>query len=466
MAGKHRKSSRRRSSVARRGAPSLAAAAVSATSLSTALMTGTTTAAVPMAVELMAVITPANSTSQFFAGATYYGTVYTTQYGEQVVIPFLLGPQGIATAVAENNDGDPDVILASGWGAGQTGAALGTLGTADLEDVDLVILDNNTNRAGGGFWTTYYPFAPLLLTSAEPTPTDLPDGLTVLDVGYEYNINGNAPVDPLNPFTLGNSLAAYAFGYGAEATALNITQEADGDVILHQADGANLELLELEPGTHYVVKDGNVVEAYPAGTAESNPSTIYVTVDSGDLPLTRALRLVPGGAIAAAFVDPTLTELVNAGYGDGLGVPGNEAIPLDPTVPRPMQPGSSLANLGGVPASVQQGLDEGVQSAEDHVSSPELFVTGPVEEAGKLPFVSSLPSLANTSTLTSSATNRVDTTGGNMVFPGMNSSSGTSSSTGGSNPVQRVADRLSNAVDNVKSRLSPQSNNSAGDSED
>ena len=47
----------------------------------------------------------------------------------------------------------------------------------------------------------------------------------MLDVAYEYNINSDAPVDPLNPFTLGNSLAAYVYGYGQESTALNITQK-------------------------------------------------------------------------------------------------------------------------------------------------------------------------------------------------------------------------------------------------
>ena len=60
--------------------------------------------------------------------------------------------------------------MASGWGAGQTGTALGILAVATptrttLNNVKLVILDNNTNRAGGGFWTTYNIFAPLLLTS-------------------------------------------------------------------------------------------------------------------------------------------------------------------------------------------------------------------------------------------------------------------------------------------------------------
>ncbi len=65
-----------------------------------------------------------------------------------------------------------------------------------------------------------------MLTSADPTPSNL--NVKVLDVAYEYNINSDAPVDPLNPFALGNSLAAYVYGYGQESTALNITQANGG----------------------------------------------------------------------------------------------------------------------------------------------------------------------------------------------------------------------------------------------
>jgi hypothetical protein len=416
---------------------------VAATSLSTALMTGTSTAVAP-SVELVALITPANSTAQFFAGTTYYGTNYANAgYGPQQVVPFLLGPRGIANAISAT-DGDPTVVLASGWGAGQTGTALGQLRDNNdpaLNDIDLVILDNNTNRAGGGFWTTYYPFAPLLFTSAEPTPTDLPDGVTVLDVGYEYNINGDAPVDPLNPFTLGNSLAAYAYGYGAEATALDITQEEDGgDVVLHEADGTDTVL---QPGTHYVVKDGNIVETYPAGTAESNPSTIYVTVDSGELPLTRPLRLLPGGDILADALDPTMTALVDAGYADGKGTVDNPAIPRDPTVPRPMQPGSSLGNLGAVPGTLQTGLDAGVKTAQDDLESPTNLVTKPLGEVGKLPVLGSL-ALPN-STLT---TNKLSTTGGNLFAPG-SKKPGSTASPGGANPVKTFTDRINDAVNKV-----------------
>src|SRR6476469_9120353 len=213
MAAKHRKRSQVRSEVAKRGGTGIAAAALSITGLSTAVVTGTTAAVAPN-VQLMALVSAANSTSQFFAGSSYYGTDWTDVYGTQQVVPFLAGPQGIADAISSHqNDPVKTGVTASGWGAGQTGTALGILASNsdpnDLKNVGLVILDNNTNRAGGGFWTTYYPFAPLLATSADPTPSTIP-GLTVLDVAYVYNINSDAAVDPLNPFALGNSLAAYA----------------------------------------------------------------------------------------------------------------------------------------------------------------------------------------------------------------------------------------------------------------
>ena len=219
-----------------------------------------------------------------------------------------------------------------------------------------------------------------------------------MDVGYEYNINGDAAVDPANLFALGNSLAAYAFGYGQESRALEITQEEDGgDVILHEANGDDTVL---EPGTHYIVKDGNIVQTYPAGTAATNPSTIYVTVAADNLPLTRPLRLIPGGDILANALDPALTELVNAGYNDDLGVENSPtigdhpAIPEDPTVPRPMKPFSSLSALdaGGSQESVQDGATAGVQTAISDTVNPSNFITKPIGEAGKLPFISSLPS--------------------------------------------------------------------------
>ncbi len=451
---KHRKRSRVRSSVARR-TTGLAAAAVGATSVTTAIVTGTTPAIAP-SVDLMALVSAANSTSQFFAGSSYYGTDWTTVYGEQQVVPFLLGPQGLADAISSHQgDHEETGVTASGWGAGQTGTALGILANNndddDLDNVGLVILDNNTNRAGGGFWTTYYLFAPLLLTSAEPTPTNLPDGLTVLDVGYEYNINGNAAVDPLNPFALGNSLAAYIYGYGAESTALDITQKQNGDVVLHQADGPDVTL---QPGTHYIVEDGNIVDKLPAGTQDS---TIYVTVDSGDLPLTRPLRLFPGGDILADALDPTLTALVDAGYADGKGTTDNPAIPEDPTVTRPMQPGSSLTALGGVPSTLQDGATAGVSTAIEDFANPGNFITKPIGEVGELPFLSSLPS-----TLTNST---VNTTNNKSALTGLKKPAGITSSTGGERPrlLKKAADDFNTSLKKFAGGLRGQTSEDSDD---
>ncbi|MDY6871164.1 MAG: PE-PPE domain-containing protein [Actinomycetota bacterium] len=357
----------------------LAAAALGATSLSSALITGATTAVAP-SVDLVALITPSNSTAQIFAGKTYYGTDYTEVYGAQEVIPFFLGPQGIAEAISEHaEDEDPTGVTASGWGAGQTGTALEILANNDdaddLSNVELVILDNNSNRGGGGFWTTYSPFAPLLLTSAEPTPSDL--GVPVLDVAYEYNINSSAPVDPLNPFALANSLVAYVYGYGGEQTA-----EVPGYIIEEAKDQS-----EGTEHYHYVIdSEGNVAQLdLPPGT-----TTTYVTFEADGLPLVRPLRLLPGGDIVADALEPTLTELVNAGHNDGLGMEDNEAIPVDPTVARTMKPGSSLTALDGVPESIGEGFEAGLDTAHEDLSNPSNFVTKPIEEAARLPLVSTL----------------------------------------------------------------------------
>ncbi|WP_231737696.1 PE-PPE domain-containing protein [Mycobacterium sp. IS-1742] len=410
----------------------LAAAAVGATGLSSALMTGATTAVAP-SVDLIALITPANSTSQIFAGTTYYGNDYADDgYGEQQIVPFFLGPQGIADAIrAADDDPRGTVVLSSGWGAGQTGTALGMLSEEDRDNIDLVILDNNTNRAGGGFWTTYSPFAPLLLTSAAPTPTDT--GVPVLDVAYEYNINSSAPVDPLNPFALGNSLVAYLYGYGAQQTA------EVPDAIMTEAktpDG---------PHYHYVLNsDGEIVSQTPV-----DGTTTYVTFESDGLPLVRPLRLLPGGDIVADALEPTLTELVNAGYADGLGMEDNPAIPVDPTVVRPMQPGSSLLNLGGVPDSIDEGLSDGAETAREDFSQPTNFVTKPVDEAANLPVLSTLVEQPTTERSTTELTDK----DAEEVLPEDDEGNDDGSSSGSETPAKKLGQRFTDRLNDVVKKV-------------
>jgi PE-PPE domain len=471
VAGRHRKPSQVPSSVAKRGGTGLAAAALTATGLSTAVVTGTTAAVAPN-VQLMALVSAANSTSQFFAGSTYYGTDWTGVYGPQTVVPFLSGPQGIADAISSHStDSTKTGVTASGWGAGQTGTALGILANNsdpnDLKNVGLVILDNNSNRAGGGFWTTYSAFAPLLATSADPTPSTIP-GLTVLDVAYVYNINSDAPVDPLNPFALGNSLAAYAYGYGQESTALDITQATPGGPAVYTApDGVTKTTLK--PGSSYVVDGNGTIHEVASNLTDANGdpvTTTYVTVDTGELPLTRPLRLLPGGDIIADAIDPTMTQLVNAGYNDGKGLPGDPAIPANPAITRPMQPGSSLTGLGGVPASIPAGLEQGVGTATQDITNPTNFITKPLGEVGSLPGISSLSGLAP-STLTNSSvsSSTLNASDPNKFLPGVlpgknnNSSNGSS---GGATGLKNFTEQVKDAVGKVTGGLTgakPAANN-------
>jgi hypothetical protein len=250
------------------------------------------------------------------------------------------------------------------------------------DNVKLVILDNDSNFPAGGFWTTYYPFAPLLFTSAEPTPKDVT--VPVVDTAYEYNVNSNAVTYPINLISDVNSLVAYAYGYGGEARApmpADALTTQPGDAHYHYVVAPNgdwVRVYELDPQT-----DGNVT---------------YVTFQSDGLPLVRPLRLIPGGDILADTIEPVLTEIVNAGYKD------NEPIPQNPTLTRPMgllPMSETMTMLARLPAAVETGVHNGLATAQADFSSPANFVTKPIAEVGKLPGISSLPiSQSTASTLT------------------------------------------------------------------
>jgi hypothetical protein len=297
--------------------------------------------------QLAALITPANSTAQIFASSNYYERDWSA-FGQPQVVPFIFGPQGIVEAI-DNNANDPSgvVVLSSGWGAGQTGTALATMQAghdSSITSVQLAILDNDTNRAGGGFWTTYWMVAPLLATSAALTPSDT--AVPVVDTAYEYNINSDAPTYPINLLADANSLAAYLEDYGGQAS----------------APVPNAAVQPVAPGDqhfHYIVApDGAVTQKVAV------PDNItYVTFSSGGLPLLKPFRLLPGGNILADALEPALTVLVNWGYQD------NSPIPEDPTTTRPV---GLLPPLSQSVASVAQfgdGLRAGLQAVKRDLSS-------------------------------------------------------------------------------------------------
>ena len=89
-----------------------------------------------------------------------------------------------------------------------------------------------------------------------------------------------------------------------------------------------------------------------------------------------------------------MTDLVDAGYNDGLGTAANPAIPANPTVPRPMKPFSSLGALDSLPDSAQQGATDGATTAFDNIGNPANFITKPIGEIAKLPGLSTLTNLS------------------------------------------------------------------------
>ncbi|MGZ4584646.1 MAG: PE-PPE domain-containing protein [Mycobacterium sp.] len=396
--------------------------------------------------ELTALITPANSTAQIFASSDYYNQNWSSYGDPPVVVPFFLGPQGIVRAIRSNADDDPTTqtiaVLASGWGAGQTGTALAILKANDdpaIDDIDLVVLDNNTHRPGGGFWTTYSAFAPLLLTSGDPTPSDT--GIPVLDVGYDYNINGNAPTYPINLLADANSLVAYVLDYGGEATApvpediINEAKNPDG------------------PHYHYVLnEDGSIAKDENGKEMKyllEKSSTTYVTFKSEHLPLVQPLRLIPGGDIVADAIEPTLTVLVNAGYKD------NQPIPQDPRIVRraglfPSATETSDA-LGALPGAVKHGLDN---VRED--LSPGSVVTNSVQQSNGSRTVNALagnsPAGATPPQVSKPNTNPFKIPNGLKPAPGGKKPS-SSTSTGTKNPLRQTITDFRSGLNDLANNL-------------
>ncbi len=99
-----------------------------------------------------------------------------------------------------------------------------------------------------------------------------------------------------------------------------------------------------------------------------------------------------------------------------------------------------------MPGSVQDGLDAGVGTARQDLSNPGNFVTKPLAEFGKLPFVSTLPTSLTNSTL---AKNNVNTTGAKPLLPGLNKPTGTTSSSGHPRPLKKIADSIKSSLNKL-----------------
>ena len=292
-----------------------------------------------------------------------------------------------------------------------------------LDNVKLVILDNNSNRAGGGFWTTYAPFSPLLATSAAPTPSHL--DVPVVDVAYEYNINSDAPTYPLNLLADANSLVAYIDDYGAQSTA---------------PVPAGI-LADPTPGEHYVLApNGSVVNQYKSGG-----TITYVTFESDGLPLLQPLRSLPGGNVLADALEPVLTVLVNAGYKD------NSPIPTDPSVTRPLGllPTASEATAAG--RQLRAAVAQGAQGAHAGQTDPPptgtvaSLTTGLVGQKGSVASTSVVPqALQSLPQPVTPLKDTTDTSTAHKTLPGPITPDAPSSSR--ARPLQKIVGGLSSAL--------------------
>ena len=255
-------------------------------------------------------------------------------------VNFFTGPFGINQAL-QAHDGEDNAVLSSGWGAANASLLLMQLqATKDPVLAQTVfILDNNVARPSGGFGTTY-PWFALIGVNPFPSPTDT-DALGIVDVGYKYDYNSNAPTDVLNPVAAVNSLVAYLYRH-LNQNELDLPVNPDGSpsVTCGTANtcgitdaGAVLECPDAQCGT---VPVGDRVAAY----VTKRGNTTYVTYTTNGLPLTNLIRdFVPFGNVIADLTEPLLTEIVNSAY------PNGNPIPADPSKYQPATPFSSLTQL-------------------------------------------------------------------------------------------------------------------------
>ncbi|MGE2719776.1 PE-PPE domain-containing protein [Mycolicibacterium celeriflavum] len=304
-------------------------------------------------VDLTALIVVGSSTNPTGAGvADFFGgqfrdPIYTGTDGKDIVlVDFRTGPAGIEQALRANA-GERNAMLASGWGAANASLLL-LRNRSDLEDT-VFILDNDVARPDGGFGTRY-PWFALIGVNPIPTPSQTP-AAHVVNTGYEYDYNSNAPADVLNPVAAVNSLVGYLYTRLNQSERVlpvdaegnpTVTCTANTCAILASGTVKNCPDARCsfpdDPITAYVTTRGN---------------TTYVTYTADELPLTRLTRDVFGNQIAD-LTGPLLKLAVDSAYY------GGNPIPRDPSAYRPARlappPNELLATAAKVPGAILQGL--------------------------------------------------------------------------------------------------------------
>jgi PE-PPE domain len=312
-------------------------------------------------VDLTALIVVGSSTNPSGAGVENFfqgkfnDPIYTGPNGDDITyVNFFTGPLGIKAAL-EANAGEPNAILASGWGAANASLLLLSKDPAFSDTV--VVLDNDVARPDGGFGTRY-PWFALIGVNPIPTPSDVP-ALAAVNIGYEYDYNSNAPIDVLNPFAAVNALAAYL------NTRLN---QAELDLPVN-ADGT--PSVKCDANTCAITASGAVLDCADARCSSpedritayvtTRDNTTYVTYTTDELPLTKLIRAVLGDRIAD-ISNPLLKLAVDSAYY------GGNPIPSDPSAYRPARlfpsPGDLLATVAKIPGAIKETLEAATAAPE------------------------------------------------------------------------------------------------------
>jgi PE-PPE domain len=296
-----------------------------------------------------------SGTEDFFQGK-FRDPMYTGVNGDDIVhVNFFSGPAGIYQALQANAD-EPNAVLASGWGAANTSLLLRQMDARNdpILEQTLFILDNDVAMPDGGFGTRY-PWFALIGVNPLPTPS-VTDAAGLVEVGYEYDYNSNAPADVWNLLAAVNSLVAYLYRHLNQAD-LDLPVDVDGKPTF-TCGGANTcgitdndVVLACPDARCATVPEGDRVAAY----VTTRGNTTYVTYTSNGLPLANLMRdVLPFGDFIADLTEPLLKTLVDSAYY------GGNPIPADPSQYRPARllppPNEIVATAAKIPAAIQEGI--------------------------------------------------------------------------------------------------------------
>jgi hypothetical protein len=314
-------------------------------------------------VDLAALIVVGSSThpdgsgnENFFQGK-FNAPPYNTSGTDIIHVNFFTGPWGINQAL-QDNAGETNAILSSGWGAANASLLLMQLQAQHDPSLaqTVFILDNNVARPNGGFGTRY-PWFALIGVNPFPTPTDT-DAAALVDTGYEYDYNSNAPADVWNVVADVNSLVAYLYRH-LNQDQLDLPVNVDGSP-KYTCGSANTcgitdngQVLECPDAQCGTVPAGDRVAMY----VTQRGNTTYVTYTSNGLPLANLIRdVVPVfGNFIADLTEPLLKLIVDFAY------PGGNPIPADPSKYEPARlfppPTEIASTIAKIPGAIQQGLE-------------------------------------------------------------------------------------------------------------